>query len=312
MSQGINQDIGRRLDKIWGKYFEERWRCGNLNERILKRFSGDNNPMFIVHNTLRDQWENTKSQRITQWKRSHIDGCWFDGLERSRKCMPYGSLSFTFAWPATYRHHLLIFCKDHREEPSAEDHLCVMNFVKVTDYAVFLNLRGSGAGLPEHLHYQGHKRYRFPLLKAHYRTHQLATNAMFDVLSLEETDNYAVIFQYKSLRALEVVASILETAHLVLTNEGLSYNLLFDKGRVFLFPRVQEIAKKIPPYLENTGMTQWQIAGQEMGHLFTAKNRMIFQTVKKEDLQCAIKEVCLTDHRKRTIFQRQLQSIVKA
>ncbi|MDD4353865.1 MAG: hypothetical protein PHN56_05405, partial [Candidatus Nanoarchaeia archaeon] len=193
--------------------------------------------------------------------------------------------------------HILLMPLEHRSKPLPNDNLAIMDFVNSNDYSVFVNLKGSGASTPDHLHYQGQRRENFPLINNEFKKSLLAKGNNIDLYSFNQV-NSGYFFEYnleKKEKASIALGKIIDSV----TEQGLSYNLFFDKNKIFIFPRTREIAIRIPDELKNAGMDKWQIAGQEMGYLFTAKYKSIFDAITPQALYNSLEDVTLEKSEKK-------------
>jgi len=276
------------LQQSWNRTYEEKWKTGVLT---VRDFPAENGlpAMTIVHNTLRDQWEATKKEELQDRERG-LEKCPLDAMEDPiMDYIKYGSLYFRINANPTLKNHLFIKVLEHKERPAAEDYLSAMEFVDETDYAIYLNLRGSGAGIPDHLHYQGQKRKHFPLLRD-FKFTRIDGTRDFELSRLEGL-TYAILLRYQGEKGKRKVAEALGRIDGQIGN----YNLLFDDNHIFIFPRPKETASHLPKVLIDSGANRWSLAGQEMGLLFTAKYKPILENVTHEMLANILKSVTLND-----------------
>jgi len=297
--------IEQELIKSWHENYEPLW---NTEARLSKaEFQIPGEPrLVLVHNSLRDYYEKNKKKEAEE---RQIGGgkCVLDDEPRVRsKTIPYETLFFRINAKPSLKFHLFIQPLEHREYPLASDHKTIMDFVSETNFAVYQNLRGSGAGFPDHVHYQGQLRENFPLLTDYlYEPSAEITNDRFDLI-YPQMLNFGALFKMKSQKARDVVSYLIQEIGEELVNEGIFYNLIFSKNKVFLFPRTKEIAQNIPQELRELGMDQWQIAGQEMGYLFSAKCLPIFQRLSWQTLVDISRETTVVD----TSQQQNLKDLI--
>ncbi|MFX1257308.1 MAG: DUF4922 domain-containing protein [Promethearchaeota archaeon] len=284
-------NIQESLNKLWEKNYAKKWmKYAKLSIRKFPYYPGDKYPMIMVHNTLRDQWESVKKTQAEQRQKDN-SYCPLDlSADQNKDSIRYGNLIFKININPTLKHHLMIYTHEHREPPYSRDHFTILNFVKETDYAVFLNLRGSGAGIPDHLHYQGQKRKYFPLLFMDLNAKKLVENGHFE-LWRPKIKTYGLMFKILTQKGCKIVSRLLELLDSIIRTKERSYNLFFDNEKIFLFPRQKEIATNVKEELKTAGMDKWQIAGQEMGYLFTAKTKEIIDTMTGQALLTALKDV---------------------
>lgn len=288
------------LQRSWDRKYEEKWKKGLLT---VKEFPAENGlpAMTIVNNSLRDKWEANKKTE-SQKREKGLEKCPLDNpVDLSKEYVNHGSLYFRININPTLRNHLFIKILEHRERPTAEDNLSAMEFVDETDYALYLNLRGSGAGIPDHLHYQGQKRENFPLLRD-FKSEKIYSTEDFELSRLDGIA-YALLFKYQGEKGRRKVAEALGN----MDAQVGKYNLLFDDGEVFLFPRPLEVASGLPKVLLDAGADKWGIAGQEMGFLFNAKYKSILENVNHEMLANILESVTLNDRER----QRELEDMAR-
>lgn len=297
------EGIAREIDRIWEKQNGDRWRQhARLTVREFPAYENEQYPIVAVHNTLRDQWEAMKKQLADEREKGEKN-CELDDPDETREdYIRWGNLFFRTNCNPTLEGHVFIKTGDHRELPKARDHETIIDFVNLTDYAVFLNLRNSGAGIPDHLHYQGHKREYFPLLKRQSQDRRIRSYGSFE-LAVREGLNCTLVVNYND-EARKLVAEVTEYLGYYISSLGLGYNLIFDKNRIFLFPRKCEIAPNIPQELAAAGMDKWKIAGQEMGLLFSAKFKPVLEMLNYGALADALKDVTIPSWSEREEFYR--------
>jgi len=302
--------IEDRLDLLWELYSRESWdRYAILTVREFPGDANGNPTLIIVHNTLRDHWEMKKSSNLQGNTIQKPKICVLDDpnneSENPEKYTPYGTLLFKINQNPTLKHHIFAKTPDHREEPRIGDHATIISLVESTGYAAFLNLRRSGAGLPYHLHFQGQLRKYFPLLK-HWDTRGIGEKVYEGKnfqLHRHAYPNYGVVISLDAAASKQKADTMLCEMHQPIFDNFISYNLLYDKGRIAIFPRRNETAQNVPTELEAAGMKKWQIAGQEMGHLFTAKYKTIADSMTREALIGALQEVTLVAREEQMMFE---------
>lgn len=296
-------NIEEGLNRLWEKNYAKKWQeYAKISIRKFPYYNGDKCYMVMVHNTLRDLWETIKKAQAEQ-RQNESGYCPLDISSNTKNnSIKYCDLIFEINTNPTLKYHLMIYTNEHREPPQSRDHLTILNFVNETDYAVFLNLRGSGAGIPDHLHYQGHKRKHFPLLFMDLNARKLKKYDHFE-LWRPKIKTYGLMFKTLSEKGRETVSQILEDLDNIIRTEERSYNLFFDNEKIFMFPRQKEIATNIMEELRAVGMDKWQIAGQEMGYLFTAKTIAIFKKMTGKALLDALKDVTYSDKKLQKDFE---------
>lgn len=309
--------IEERLSQLWDLHSREDWdKYARLTVRAFKSKGNGCYSMTIIHNTLRDHWEQIKSA-THQSNGIQTNSCVLDDpnnpTEIAEKYTPYGTLMFRNNSNPTLKHHLFIKTPEHREEPHIGDHATMIDFTSHAVYAAFLNLRGAGAGLPDHLHFQGQLRIHFPLLT------YWDDEGIGDIVRTGEKftlhryayPNYGIVLAFDARAHKKDADELLCEMHKPLQEEFNSFNLLYDKNRVAIFPRRNETAQNVPPELEAAGMKRWQIAGQEMGHLFTAKYKQIAEVMTRESLIGALQDVTLIDHDEQRRFENFITKYTK-
>lgn len=288
MQAEIESGIIESLDSLWTEKFIELWERTVISDKTL---SAEGLNMRVIHNNMRDHWEKTKKHTIEEKKE-----CPFDSAEQEigEKYFPYRKLLFSINTNPTLNKHLIIASRKHKSRADDwEEHHEIIRFVNSSDYCVFLNLKGSGAGIPEHLHFQGQKRDNFPLLERDYPS--ITRNILSGKVNITYIDlpNKCIRFEYGKEEHLG--ANVAARIDHVMEERNYSYNLIYDKNTLYFFPRSKEIATNIPDRLRLAGVNEWKIAGQEMGLLFTAKYHSIFDNASANDLYSILKEVSLNE-----------------
>ncbi|MFA7708136.1 MAG: DUF4922 domain-containing protein [Candidatus Pacearchaeota archaeon] len=286
--------IEQMLKDSWNKDYELKWEEKSQLSRAEFQIP-EHQRIIVIHNSIREDYEKKKKSEAEERQNKQRICCLDDEVNVKNNSVPYGSLFFRISLFPALRFHLFAQPLEHRDYPLASDHKTVMDFVSETNFAIYQNLKGSGAGIPDHVHYQGHLRENFPLLTdSLHEPLPEKTNEFFDV-SYPQMLVFGVLFKMKNEKAKEKVSYLIEEVGKEINKQGIAYNLMFDKNKVFLFPRTREIVKNLPYELKGSGIDQWQIGGQEMGNLFNSKYLSVFQRLSWNVLNYVLRETTVTD-----------------
>jgi hypothetical protein len=342
-----DMSIGNDLEKLWETYVSQNWdTCAQISARTMMY---DGLEFVMVYNPMRDSYESTKQHNAEKTKLDRSSCLLCPENIGDEASIDYGGLTIYINSRPTLKGHLLINTPAHSASPTAECHSSAIMLANETDYLVFQNLKNSGAGIPNHFHYQAQLRENFPLA-------DLADSGTLDLHAISSNPNYTVLVpttsqQYDDVTQLYGNASahtsrhipnygalitladlsertISEVSHDLLdmhaailrqeTGPAISYNLLFDRKNIWIFPRTHEKLdlSALPLESEETGkrliesgLKDWQIGGQEMGHLFTARTRGILDNMTSDILGYALESVTISDKSGRSQFENLLIEI---
>ena len=156
-------DINQELERMWNNEYKDIYDT-NSTLSSLELSPAGKNRFKVIHNSIRDYYErNSKSdsKKILETSKN----CPLDDFERLKnKAVNFKNLFFRINVKPSLKNHLFVQGLNCTPYPTPIDHETIMDFVSITDYTVYQNLSGSGAGIPGHMHYQGQKREYFPLI----------------------------------------------------------------------------------------------------------------------------------------------------
>ncbi len=117
-------------------------------------FSERDKYFVLLYNKAREKYNRSEIQQKSSPFREHS--------VNAPEYVKYGNLLIIHNPYPTLEEQIILFPFEVRENPTLDDVVSVIRFSKETDYNLILNLRFSGASIPKHIHFQGHKTY-FPV-----------------------------------------------------------------------------------------------------------------------------------------------------
>ena len=175
------------------------------------------------------------------------------------------------------RDHILLVYREHRANLKPRDLFDGFAFAQETGYRLLLNLQGSGASLPAHLHWQG-LRSDFPIFRPQFIGRCILSEVGLAVNALSkpwggyrvEADN-----QEQRMRVAQSLAAW----------EG-PFNLVLTSSVVYVLPRVREYASQFPSF---------KFGAAEVAGTMFAQNRSMFESVDDASFAQAVHEVAMND-----------------
>ncbi len=308
-------EVHQKLMQFWDNFYSKRWlKHAELRKRVFPTEKGID--LEIVHNAIRDEWERNKHKRTENGQQSEKD-CPLCGYYGEDSQVLFDGLWYGINVKPTLRNHILVNVEEHRAEPTAQDFRSLMRFVLGAPYGVYMNYIGSGAGIPDHAHYQGQKDHHYPVISIGFRSSEIAEGKKGIKLYRPDLLHYCLLVEYEPQHT-DYVASLAEEIHhtvLDLDNPSggkLSLNPLLYRNRLIVSPRTcEKYQGELPKDLSDAGMKRWQIAGQEMGYLFTAKFRGILQNMTRGVLTSAVVGTTLTDPGTQADLEKRLIKLIR-
>jgi diadenosine tetraphosphate (Ap4A) HIT family hydrolase len=229
------------LSRLWEDEHAERF---GYRLRKEKRLANGKNYFQVLFDFDRQRYQSTP-------KPAH---CPFDIMDEGKvlgKQMAYGINIYPY-----FPMHLIAYPLQHREEPAANDMLELWSFARISGMAGFLNLRDSGAGIPEHVHYH----LIPPVLP------------LFDAASSLEKRKRDM-----SLRSMDFSAEAyrLKTDNLdAAVNLALAYehakNVIVHEDSLYLIPRTEVFSPVAPG---------WKIAAAEVAGFFIPRDEELYDSM---------------------------------
>ena len=172
--------------------------------------------------------------------------------------------------------HILLILREHRAAVTAADVLDAMAFARETGYRLLLNLRGSGAAVPQHLHWQG-LRMTFPICRPDC-VGELVMEARTVVVNRLAPPWSGRRMLARSAKGCETVAA------LAVDHDG-PFNLLIDGSAVYTVPRAKEYPSLFPGF---------KFGGAEVTGVVYAKSMEMLERMNLDALAGALSEVTAT------------------
>jgi hypothetical protein len=148
-----------------------------------------------------------------------------------------------------------------------------MDFAAETGFRLLLNLRGAGASIPDHLHWQG-LRIDFPAFREEYAGEPILRNAGLEVRFLGEP--------WSGIRLCPRTAAARRRVARAVSCWGEPFNLVVADSTVCLFPRTRDFPTCSP---------EFKFGAAEVAGVVYAKTRAMLEAYEEPFLICAVKEV---------------------
>jgi hypothetical protein len=260
--------LTQRIHALWRRSFpqfddEEPWRRFLADER---------NPRAVVfYHPLRERLQGIKRRGGPE-----SVGC---ALESSvcEKSIRYGDWIVAANPFPVQRYHILVSHDDHRPNPLDSDILDGMAFAHSTGFQLLLNLEGSGASVPEHLHWQGLWGVRFPAFREEYAGRVVFRDDEVEARLLAEPWG-GFRLKPRSRRGCARIARV------VCRWNG-CFNLAVDERRtVLLSVRTRETPSLFPDF---------KFGGAEVAGVVYANTRDLFSSLDAASFEGAMREVVM-------------------
>jgi hypothetical protein len=308
-------EVHEKLMEFWDRFYSEKWlEHAELRKRVFPTEKGID--LEIVHNAIRDEWEKNKHKRTENGQQSEKD-CPLCGYYGHDSQVLFAGLWYSINIKPTLRNHILVNVEEHRAEPTAKDFFSLMRFVQAAPYGVYMNYIDSGAGIPDHAHYQGQNDHHYPVVSIGFRSSELAEGKKGVRLFRPDLLHYCLLIEYEP-RYTGYAASLAEDIHhtvLEVDNPSggkLSLNPFLYRNRLIVSPRSSEKYQgELPKELIDAGMKRWQIAGQEMAYLFAAKFRAILDNMTRDVLTSAVAGTTLYDPGTQADLEKRVMKLIR-
>jgi hypothetical protein len=256
------------------------------NERFLREFEADERQIkVLISPQAEESFRVIHSKKLEQWyfspegqKRYNIPKCFFceehDEYQVLEAVVQFAHLRVYYNIKFAARCHFLIApFSEHREYPNQNDVTSLLKLALLSGLSIFGNFRDSGAGYPQHVHYQSLE-IVFPIAER-------AVENIFstDYIRVARIDYPVAAFRLSSVtkEGIELIAKAVP----VLPHP---YNLLFYGENIFLIPRTKSV-----PF--NTGGFKFA-AAEVCGVVFT-RTREIYNCLDYQMMLTALKDVCI-------------------
>lgn len=197
-----------------------------------------------------------------------------DEYNRSEGTAKFGHLniwlSLKFAAPC---HYLIFDPSDHREEPNEKDIIALHELAKATGLSIFGNYRSSGAGFPQHAHYQSLE-IVFPIARSK------------EIYAFTESGIKAEKLRYPitAFRLTWEKASSIGSIAKIIPELPKPYNLMFFGDEIYLVPRIKSTPSNAKSFKFG--------AAEVLGHVFS-RSEEIYDFFDRPTLKTSLENVCL-------------------
>lgn len=225
-------------------------------------FPREDKYFILLYNKAREKYDRSKIQQKSN--------PFHRGLLDADKCITYESLLITHNPYPTLEEQIVLFPFEVRENPTPNDLISAIRFSRETDYNLILNLKFSGASIPKHMHFQGHKTY-FPVIDQAKAEFLLEKRGI--TIQRLSFPSYSVRLEGDETGIADI---ILEVAQI-----NMPYNLFINQGNVNFVPRCKEIP---------SNLGTWQFGATEVSGLFFPRNFEQYRSLSLEELKRALEE----------------------
>lgn len=224
--------------------------------------------------------------------RISFEQCPFDSPERNSCYRKYRGLWYGINSRPVEEKHVILFPSEHREWPAEKDFEDILNFTSETEYTCSLNLRGSGASIGNHVHFQA-VREEFPCFQD--RKIPYTKNRQISVYGLDLHYHGALIQANSSQRkSVSKLANLRKPYNAILKSKN-------GEDYVFVYSRTQTFSKTLKDF---------KIGAPEMARLFYAKTYEQYKDWDYNDILESLREVCPQEERTRHLFNKEISELV--
>lgn len=225
-------------------------------------------------------------KRITSENYESAEKCILCNLKK-RKTIDFGNYLITSNVYPFAKHHRLIVTKEHYALPKLEDFEFALKISELTGETIILSLKGSGAGIPEHLHFQTFDEL-MPINST--KTEKITENKDISVGRLI-FPSYGIKIRGKNLAywLFKITGNI-----------NYLYNLVFSNQDVILFPRTAIVPSE---------KVYWKFGATELSGLFVLKIRELLDQIEKEQLYEFMKKATLSKKEEIDDFENSIIKI---
>jgi hypothetical protein len=274
-------ELEKKLDASWERYLRENewWKPSDV--RVLMQ----NNLRFDVYFNL--------SKVIYYGKERGkliVDDKFGRRFDKSLNNFEYDNfIGLPSITPIIERHYIFI-PRENRAFMKAEDLKSLINFSRESGYKVFINLKGSGASIPDQFHAQAGP-FFYPLLDS---DHGFKYEDVDEYFSRFHEPHYGMRLDTSKLNG-QFDCALLRLEKL---QNSEKFNIAIKGDLLYTFPRTQETA---------FANSNWQFAGQEMCGIYCTRSKEVFANLKHEDVQSGLKSVTLTNLARQREFEEKIR-----
>jgi len=211
-------------------------------------------------------------------------GCPFSSF-RFRGKFPLGDYNIVANIYPFAKKHRLVVTKRHYPKPKLRDLKFVERLSRIIPETIILSLRGSGAGVPQHLHFQTFMEV-MPISRA--KGKRIFSNKGV-VVERVNFPAYCIKLSGKNIS---------KWLFRVLNKMNYPYNLLFRGGSVSIFPRTT-----IYPIKNST----WKFGATELGGLFVLRDKKCFDSINEKQACLWLKKSTIPSKKKINLFEKRVK-----
>ena len=193
----------------------------------------------------------------------------------------------------TFYGHIILIGKKIKPEMTGEDFMQLRDLSRITDFAISVNLPGSGASLPMHFHAQGMP-LEYPVMSPEFGAGQSTISERYGTrIERLVYPAYGVRVRTEEPSAVGKLASVLESMQ-----QTVPFNVLMSKGDTYIYPRTKEL----PSCFKN-----WIMGVQEMGGIFCTRTHEMYDALDYATAEMAVKDVTFSDRQLQREFELRIQ-----
>ncbi|MCX6803741.1 MAG: hypothetical protein NTY48_04180 [Candidatus Diapherotrites archaeon] len=259
---------------VWGKYLPELFRGKSLVRYIPNEYGPD---FKIIFNKRR-------AANLTYPKNI----CPFSKFLKRR----YYVIGNYILTPNLYpfaKHHRLLITKKHYANPRLKDFEFILKFCEIIPTTAILSIKGSGAGVPAHLHFQVFDE-KLPVMSA--KTKFLFSNGEVVVSRII----------YPSYGIKIIGKNISKWVFRIIKGISYSYNLAIKGNQVIFYPRTIVLPTK---------SVEWRFGATELSGFIITKNKEVFDSITCEQIKKYLKKATISSRKDINEFEKKVKNAIK-
>jgi hypothetical protein len=186
------------------------------------------------------------------------------------------------------KHHRLLITKKHYSKPKLKDLKFIHKFCELVNTTAILSIKGSGAGIPGHVHFQVFDE-KLPVMDA--KTSFLFSNG--------EVAIYKLIFPSYGIKLIG--KNIPKWLFKILNNIPYPYNLAMENNQVIIYPRTTVRPTKSP---------KWRFGATELSGFVITRDKEIFDSITSEEINKYLKKATISKQKDKLKFEETIRKII--
>lgn len=246
-----------KIKKLWNVNLESYFTGGTLLRKIKTGYGVD---FEVFYN----------EKRATNYRILNKKSCPFNSFMQRRK---FGIGNFIIApniYPFSNKHWLII-SKKHISKPRLSDIKFIVKLSELIDETIILSIKGSGAGVPEHLHFQAFDKI-------------MPVENVFDKKIAANGEVVVGRLDFPAYGIRIIGRNVARWLFRIIKKTKYPYNLIIRKGKVIFYPRTIVCPSKV----EN-----WRFGATELGGLFVTRNKDSYEELKLPEMIDGLKKATL-------------------